>query len=243
MTNKWMNRDIIKYIAMFTMLLNHVAMIFMEPGTLVSEIFVDIGYFTAITMCYFLVEGYDYTGSKRKYGQRLLLFALISELPFCLAFSKETYISFTGMNMMFTLFLCFLIIKVMRETVNPVMRSLLITGLIVLSLFSDWAILAPVFTILFVRAGRSELERKKVFITGTLIFGVFNFIGGLGRFSLMTNVLYMLGSMAGPALSGVCILYFYNGKQDVRHGKFSKWFFYWFYPVHLTILGLFRIFI
>lgn len=49
-----MNRDEIKYIAMFTMLLNHIANIFLEPGTLLFEIFVDVGYFTAITMCYFL---------------------------------------------------------------------------------------------------------------------------------------------------------------------------------------------
>ena len=52
-----MNRDEIKYIAMFTMLLNHIANIFLEPGTLLFEIFVDVGYFTAITMCYFLVGG------------------------------------------------------------------------------------------------------------------------------------------------------------------------------------------
>lgn len=30
-----LNRDIIKYIAMFTMLLNHIANIFLEPGTLI----------------------------------------------------------------------------------------------------------------------------------------------------------------------------------------------------------------
>ena len=112
-----MNRDEIKYIAMFTMLLNHIANIFLEPGTLLFEIFVDVGYFTAITMCYFLVEGYGYTRSKEKYGKRLFLFAAISEIPFCLAFTEEGTISFVNMNMMFTLFLCFLIL-VVREKVQ-----------------------------------------------------------------------------------------------------------------------------
>ena len=102
-----MNRDQIKYVAMFTMLLNHIANVFLEPGTFLFEVMVDVGYFTAITMCYFLVEGYGYTRSKEKYGKRLLLFALISEIPFCLAFTEEGTISFVSMNMLFTLFLCF----------------------------------------------------------------------------------------------------------------------------------------
>ncbi len=84
---KIFNRDIIKYIAMVTMLLNHISVIFMEPGHVVSEIFLNIGYFTAITMCYFLVEGYKYTHSKKKYAIRLTIFALVSEIPYCLAFT------------------------------------------------------------------------------------------------------------------------------------------------------------
>ena len=58
---KILNRDTIKYIAMFTMLLNHIATIFLTPGTWLFEFFLAIGYFTAITMIYFLVEGYHYT--------------------------------------------------------------------------------------------------------------------------------------------------------------------------------------
>ena len=96
--------------------------------------------------------------------------------------------------------------------------------LVFVSMFSDWAILAPVFTILFVRAGNSENAKKKAFITGTLIFGGFNFLGGMGRFSLMTDVIYMLGSMVGPALAGICILFLYNGKRAQGHGSFPNGF-------------------
>ena len=39
-----LNRDVIKYIAMTAMLLNHIANIFLVPGTLWYEVLVDIGY-------------------------------------------------------------------------------------------------------------------------------------------------------------------------------------------------------
>ena len=38
-----LNRDVIKYIAMTAMLLNHIANIFLVPGTLWYEVLVDIG--------------------------------------------------------------------------------------------------------------------------------------------------------------------------------------------------------
>lgn len=138
-----MNRDQIKYAAMFTMLLNHIANIFLEPGTFLFEVMVDVGYFTAITMCYFLVEGYGYTRSKEKYGKRLLLFALISEIPFCLAFTEEGTISFVNMNMLFTLFLCFLILYAMEKIPSGTRRILCILGLVFASAYSDWPFLPP----------------------------------------------------------------------------------------------------
>ena len=102
---KWkiLNRDTIKYIAMFTMLLNHISKIFMESGNFVSEVFLNVGYFTAIIMCYFLVEGYQYTHSKKKYAYRLIIYALISEMPYCLAFTENGVLKFCGLNMLFTL--------------------------------------------------------------------------------------------------------------------------------------------
>lgn len=45
------------------MLLNHIANVLLPENTILWEAFIDIGYFTAITMCYFLVEGFYYTHS------------------------------------------------------------------------------------------------------------------------------------------------------------------------------------
>ena len=36
----------------------------------------------------------------------------------------------------------------------------------------------------------------------------------------------------------VAVLYLYNGRRAAHGRRFAQWFFYWFYPVHLLILGL-----
>ena len=106
-----LNRDVIKYIAMFTMLLNHISHMFLAEGSMTAFVFEYAGYFTAPTMCYFLVEGYAYTRSKKRYGLRLLAFALLSQIPYRLAFG------FGNLNMLYTLLCCFLILVVDRKSV------------------------------------------------------------------------------------------------------------------------------
>ena len=231
MKGKGLNRDVIKYIAMFTMLLNHIANIFLTPGTPLFTLLVDIGYFTAPVMCYFLVEGYHYTHSKKRYAGRLAIFALLSEIPFCLAFSEaytgERIISFCGFNMIFTLLLCFGILYV-RE--------------ILISLFSDWALAAPLFTLLFASAGGDKRKVWNAFLIGAAVFAFLSFSPGVSAAQTMQSLIDAVLSAAGILAAGITVVCFYNGKRMERGRTFSKWFFYLFYPVHLLILGIIRIF-
>lgn len=239
-----LNRDVIKYIAMFTMLLNHIANIFLTPGTISHMLLVDIGYFTAPVMCFFLVEGYRYTHSKKRYALRLFTFAVISEFPFCLVFS-ETFngvrgISFCGFNMIFTLFLCFCILLVREYVMDVGMKMLLIAGLVILSLFSDWALLAPVFTLLFAWAGQDREKIKRAFVIGTALFAFSRFMPGADGSETLASLGEALLAAGGVALAGIAIVCFYNGKRMERGRLFSKWFFYLFYPGHLLVLGMIR---
>lgn len=236
-----LDRDTIKYIAMAAMLVNHIGTIFLMPGTFLYELFLDIGYFTAPVMCYFLVEGYRLTHSRKLYGRRLFVFAVLSELPFCLAFSHGAEVYFVAMNMIFTLFLCFLLLEVLEKEPKGFARGLLVALLILASTVSDWAILAPVYTMLFYKAGQDREKQKKAFFWAAALFGAFGLAGSPEWYSGLQRLLYALGCMSGVAAAGVCIVCFYNGRRAQRGQRFSKWFFYLFYPVHLLLLGIIRI--
>lgn len=226
-----LNRDTIKYLAILAMLLNHIANLLLIPGTLLCEAFLDIGYFTAITMCYFLVEGYHYTRSRHKYGQRLLLFAILSQIPFMLAFQT------LGGNMLLTLFLCFLILVCMEHLpIGSAKRRFLLPALVLLSCLCDWAGFAALFTILFANTGNDRKRTGNVYLLGYGLFAFANTFEYLEQYSLLPALLHGLASGLGILCSGVLILFFYNHKRGQHLQNFSRWFFYLFYPLHLLVL-------
>lgn len=229
---KGLNQDTIKYIAMATMLLNHIAHIFLVHGSPLYEIFEDIGCFTAPVMCYFLVEGYGYTRSKKKYGARLLLFAILSQAPYEMAFH------YGSLNMIYTLFCCFLILVVMEKVVNPFLRMFLCMLLTFATAAGDWPFFAAVFTILF---HNGKGNKKKEFVSFGVAYFLFvlinmqNYMDGPGDWT-MYAVIHALFAGFGILAAAVVVLVFYNGRRARRGRNFSKWFFYVFYPAHLLFL-------
>ncbi len=233
-----LNRDTIKYIAMLTMLLNHISHMFLPVGSFLGEFFTDIGYFTAPTMCYFMVEGYGYTRSKVKYGLRLFVFAVMSQVPFMLA------LRFGKLNMIFTLLCCFFILVVMEKVADPWLRTLLCAVLIFVTVIGDWSVFAPVFTILFRNNRGNRAGMLSSYGITCVIFVLMSIQSNLmwPGYTMPEAVVSGVLSGAGIVMSAVVILFFYNGKRAERGRNFSKWFFYIFYPGHLAILCLIRAF-
>lgn len=235
-----LNRDAIKAIAMATMLLNHIANALLSPQGPWFEPLVNIGYFTAVTMCYFLAESYGYTHDRKAYALRLLGFALIAQIPYQLA------LGFFQLNMLFTLLVCFGIVHVWVSwgADKGPQKVLAVLGLFFASLFMDWAILAPVFTLMFAswRYGdapacgtRSVLAR--LFVGDALIFFFLNLPAEWTAQAMLQAAASSLGILA----AGAVILLFYNGKR-AQHGRvFWKWFFYLFYPAHLAVLAAIKL--
>lgn len=118
----------------------------LSPATIerLYRLFLCIGTFTGPVMIYFLIEGYFYTHDVRGYAKRLLLFALLSQLPFSLASG-----AFFG-NMLFTLFICLGVLYMHDHVAGGGLRKLLYVLLFFMSLFTDWNFLS-VPLVLFLR--------------------------------------------------------------------------------------------
>ncbi len=231
---------------MLTMTLNHISIALMPQSGTLAIAFKNIGYFTAVVMVCFLIEGYNYTKSKYNYAKRLLIFGIIAQVPFSLAAFGT--ISALPLNMFFTLILCLGIIDVHSNEGFVLLKAIKITGFIFLSLFCDWPLIAPIFTLLLLWAKNSNVKQALAFAGGTLCFGAFVYSSQIALYeaqqsALLQNnaLLNAFYAMIGPALAGVVIVLFYNNKRREKEQKFSKYFFYAYYPLHLFIIGVLRL--
>lgn len=229
-----LNRDQIKMLAVIAMTFNHIAHVLLSPRSVIYEVFQDIGYFTAITMCFFLLEGYRYTHSRKEYGKRLLIFALISEAPFLLA------MGYFQMNVIFTLFICFLIFCVMDSRIAGWQRKLIVLVLVLSTVICDWALLLAIAAVLF---KKHEGDPRGMALSYGIMFGLFwlmNIPGYAVGTPLFSGhaVLHGFFAALGIAASGVATLVLYNGRKSEKYRRFNKWFFYVYYPAHLLLLWL-----
>lgn len=223
-----LNRNKLKYIAITAMLLDHIGMVFSgyffqsTPATIIYTIFRFLGRLTAPIMCYFLAQGFIHTHSKKQYALRLAIFALISQVPYALA-HKHSILSL-DFNMLFVLFISFIMLCIWETRLAPFPKFLLLLLLLAASAFCDWGLVGPLFVLFFYLF--RENRRNMIISYCILILVV----------CLMGIIFYREYWHLGLFLF-IPVLFLYNGEPGSR-AAFHKWFFYLFYPVHLLVLWL-----
>lgn len=215
---KNMNVFLLKTLALTSMIIDHYGAIF-HGGI---DIYRIIGRLAFPIYAFLLVEGYSHTGNVKKYGTRLLIFALISEVPFDLAFYKG--ISLSHQNIFFTLFIGLLTMYFLDNQAKYKLNTSIIW---LLALFSamilsvDYSFIGIIYILAFYYTQNLKTPQR-IFASGAIIF-----IVNLLTYSFTQQY----------ALLSLPLIFLYNGKLGPSN-KFLQILFYIAYPLHLLIFYL-----
>ncbi len=198
----------LKCIAIVSMALDHTGAV-LYP----SQIWLRcLGRIAFPIFCFLIVEGFFHTHDVRRYMGRLGVFALISEIPYDLAF-RDVPLEYAHQNVFFTLLIG-------------------IGMMVLLERNREWPVKA---VILLLAMWLAVLIRSDYNFRGVLLIFVF-YIFHESRWLAVTaggfwNFLYQ-GVIQKYGVLSVLPLALYNGER----GRKMKYFFYIFYPAHLLLL-------
>lgn len=230
------NRDMLKVIAAAAMLLDHIGWRFLVFSSPLAQLFHTVGRITLPIMCFFIAEGYGYTHSKKKYGLRLLLFALLSQVPYAMFRGNPWYTP--DLNVIFTLLFCFLAILFYDKIQNGTLRWIAVLSCTAATWCCDWPVTAVLFALTFWIFREDEKKRAAAFSAVAIFYFCFTLSqkleAGCGLISGLLSSLFTLGVF----LALVLLLLYNHQKGRFSEGKWGKWFFYLFYPAQLLLLAL-----
>lgn len=226
MEKKGLSQEALKVIACMTMLLDHVGAMFVRGYTLRI-----IGRIAFPIFCFLMAEGAYYTKNPRKYALRLLIGALLSEIPFDLAFQRG--LTWRSQSVMVTLLLGFLAVEAIQNTQNNLLKLLAVSAGFALGqlLQTDYGGYGVLLIVLF-----SQTRRK--WWLQTVLVAMFAWMMD----SVPVQVLGMRIPIEMFALLAMLPIGCYSGRKR-SDSKVLQWAFYLFYPVHLTVLVVIRYFL
>lgn len=196
-----------------------------------------IGRIAFVLFTYLIVEGFLYTRNRRKFLLRLGAFALISEIPFDLAFSGTCF-DWSSQNVFFTLFLGVLALTAWEwadRHAGALCRYgvIAVCGITAYWIKADYLYTGVLLIFIFYLMHDICLIYKMIVACVILLLGIWsaNCLRYGESFSLQYLLLFSLREMYGMAAFVPIALY-----DGSRGRQMPKWFWYGFYPVHLLIL-------
>lgn len=162
--------------------------------------------------CFLITEGFVHTRDKKRYGLRLLIFAVISEIPFNLLHGGSL-VDLTGQNVFFTLFLGLLMIYAFEVVSGEFKKFLVISaiGVITTLLKADYGLYGVL-----------------------LVFVIYLFRNAPAVQALLAYPLLSSGLAAWAAFVPINM---YNGQRGFIKTPLLKYAFYAFYPLHILLLA------
>lgn len=215
---------VLKLIACLSMFIDHLGAVCFS-GMMGFRI---IGRLAFPIYCFLLVEGAVHTHDMKKYILRMGIFALISEVPFDLAFYHR--LVYTGhQNVFFTLGLGLLAIWFLEHPIEQLDIPDVLYKLLVI-----------------IAAGLiAEFFNTDYGFTGIAVICVFYYLRGQPqlKYPIAAILLAAMGGVEFYAVLALIPILLYNGQRG-RQTKVMQYGFYIFYPAHLLLIAaLYHLFI
>ena len=209
----------LKIIAMIFMLIDHMAYIMIERGIglggswyMIDRVMRSMGRLAFPIFCFTIVEGFQRTSNAREYLKRLIIFALISEIPFDLAF-RGTIFTMDYQNVFWTLAFGLALLMIYEDRMMP-----------------SWQKLLGIFAC-FLLPNYFQTDYSAYGVLA--IFGMYYFRKEPIKMCMAGYIVLLLQNTSEVwAVFGFLMILLYNGQK----GRGNKFFYYWFYPAHLLLL-------
>ena len=220
----------LKYIAMISMSIDHFAAIviinifsiYNDEGILIAyRIMRGIGRIAFPIYCFLLVEGMMKTKNKLKYMMSLLVFALISEIPFDLGF-RGKMIDFSYQNVIFTLLISGIVLAIIIKAEEKFICQ---NNYFLASIISGTSIVLGYILLLYMKTDYAEIG----LIVVLLIYYYRKSRVLQGLTSSLALVSFQINEW--PVFLNMILFAKYNEER----GKQNKYVFYIFYPLHILI--------
>ena len=201
-----------------------------------------VGRLSLPLFAFMLVEGYFHTKNLKRYVGRLLLFALISEIPFNLAMGSRVFYPI-HQNVLWSFLISLGLIHInekvksrrywLRILIGALSAAVgAVIGLVTMVDFYHAGILTALVFYFFHRRTWWSLLGQLV----CLWYINVEVLGGLS-YELVVGAHTLFLSQQGLALLALIPIWLYRGRQGY-HSKLWQYACYAFYPLHLLILGL-----
>ena len=203
-----------------------------------------IGRLTFPIYAFMIVEGYFHTKNLKKYVLRLLLFAVISEIPFNLAMGSSLFFPI-HQNVLWSFLISIGFIHWNEKVKEKQLWKRILVGLATICIgylvgiitFVDYYN-AGIFMVLVFYFFRSKKWWCYLGQFICLWYINFEMLGGLSYEIDIFGQTHFIARQ-GLALLALIPIWLYKGKQGY-HSKPLQYFYYIFYPLHLLILGLLK---
>ena len=219
-------------IAMIFMLCDH-----MWATILDYEWLTCIGRIAFPIFAFLITEGYIHTSNINKYIKRMVIFAIITEIPFNLMVSASPIYPF-HQNVLWTFVISLLTLKYLNfDNTKNIFKSILI---IILAIIIATITMCDYFGAGVMMVVGFYIFRKSKFLQLLMMIYVnMILIQGYSYPIDIAGYTYYFPQQ-GFALLSLIFIWLYNGKQGY-HAKWFKIFCYAFYPLHMLILYILTI--